>query len=190
MNACRPNGTPEWIMGNCDLASVKCVHQETDWIVFDIAPFRANGATVALVLSDTTLVVPASSDIRAHCVEMALTDVADAVQRYCPQDHMSDTSNCPQEAPAADPAPSGFSARRTSRPGRRSASIGLPVGLQNSGTSCFLNSVMVCLAHLPAWGKNLCQQIPVTDLGPFFTALRSPSDNRPTPVYESLPYST
>jgi len=87
LDAKRDNGTPEWILGNCDLALIQCVHPETDWIVFDIAPSREDAATVALVL-DTALVVPASSNLREYCVELELKAVAQAVQQYGQDAHM------------------------------------------------------------------------------------------------------
>ena len=142
----RSNGSPEWILGNCDLPCVKCVHPETDWIVFDIAASLKTGETVAFTL-DTTLLVPVSSDLRSHCVEMSLQSVADAVQRAEDAGHMPDVPDLDPVTPAVDAPPSGAGDRPSTRPGRRHGPGSLPAGLANAGT-CFLNSVMVCLAHL------------------------------------------
>ena len=57
---------------------------------------------------------------------------------------------------------------------------GLPAGLTNAGTACFLNSVLVCLAHLKPCGETLCDQTPTTDLGALLrstvVSLRQPED--------------
>jgi len=74
-----------------------------------------------------------------------------------PRSRPASPANCPM-SPAA-------SALQPRRPGAPPARAGLPVGLSNSGTSCFLNAVLVCLDHLPAWGDNLGQQALATDLG-------------------------
>ena len=160
----RSNGSPEWILGNCDLPCVKCLHPETEWIVFDIAASPTTGETVAFVL-DTTLLVPASSDIRSYCVEMSLQSVADAVQQAAPANQMPDDHPSAAETPAVAAPPSGDGGRCSTQPGRRHGPGGLPAGLANAGTACFLNSVLVCLAHLQPCGATLSDQAPTTDLG-------------------------
>ena len=156
--------SPEWILGNCDLPCVKCVHPETDWIVFDIAASRETGETVALAL-DTTLLVPTSSDLRSHCVEMSLQSVSDAVQREANAGHLPDDPPFDPEIPAVDAPPPGDGDRRSARPESCHGPGGLPAGLANAGTACFLNSVLVCLAHLKPCGETLSAQTPTTDLG-------------------------
>jgi len=134
----RPNGSQVVVFGSCDLATVELVHQDTDWVVFDIAPYGPDGITTALVL-DTSLRIPKDDPVRKHCQPMPFADVREAVGRSSQPVPPTKPATAKRTVHASTPRPP--TARRMER--------GAPVGLPNSGTSCYMNSILVCLAHLP-----------------------------------------
>ena len=170
LNLRRPDDTPVVLFGNCDLDRVTLVHPETDWIVVDVAPHGRDALTTALVI-DTTTRVPRGHSLRSHCMPMPFELLRHHMERStgC---HPPALGLCTMAPPAPRVAPTTSSASdslhlssradaaRHRQPGRQ-----IPPGLVNSGTSCYMNSVLVCLAHLPSTVEESPSRASTTVLG-------------------------